>query len=411
MSGTGNPERASVEGLLRELAPQVLGVVVRRYGHFDDAEDAVQEALIAADTTWVSGGIPDNPLGWLIRTASRRMTDLYRRDEARRRRQDLAASWSKEAPAPGSGHDDTLVLFFLCCHPALSPTAAVALMLRALGGLRTKEIAAAFLVPEATMAQRISRAKRAIADSHQPFALPDAETRNERLALVLRAVYLVFNEGYASSHGPELARADLSAEAIRLARLLHDLAPTEPELTGLLALLLLTEARRPARTTATGALVPLQEQERSRWDRALVAEGTAFAAAALESGSIGEYVAQAAIAALHDAAPSHEATDWPRILALYTLLARRSANPVVRLNRAVAVAMVEGPDAALVVVDELAGDDALRRSHRVHAVRAHLLEMRGDREAAKAEYLAAAGRSDNARERDYLAMKAAALGA
>ncbi len=400
----------AVEGLLRKLAPQALGVVVRRFGHFDDAEDAVQEALLAASSTWTTQGVPDNPLGWLVRAAGRRMTDLYRSDEARRRRQELAASWSREPPEPGSGRDDTLVLFFMCCHPSLSPAGAVALTLRALGGLSTKEIAAAFLVPEATMAQRISRAKRSITESKDPFALPDAGTRDERLALVLRVVYLVFNEGYATSHGTELDREDLAAEAIRLGRMLHDLAPDEPEVTGLLALMLLTEARRPARTTAAGALVPLRDQDRTLWDHALIAEGTSLAAIALERGPIGDYTAQATIAALHDAATSHEETDWRRILALYTLLERRTESPVVRLNRAVAVAMVEGPDAALVMVDELSTTGALRNSHRLRAVRAHLLEMRGDTDAARAEYVAAAGGSANTRERDYLIMKAAELG-
>lgn len=399
-----------VEGLLRQFAPQALGVVVRRYGHFDDAEDAVQEALLAASSTWASEGVPDNPLGWLVRIAARRMSDLYRSDEARRRREELAASWSREPPEPGPGRDDILVLFFMCCHPSLSPAAAVALTLRALGGLSTREIAAAFLVPEATMAQRISRAKRTITEGRASFALPDAGARAERLALVLRVVYLVFNEGYATSHGAELVRADLAAEAIRLGRLLYDLVPGESEVTGLLALMLLTEARRPARTTPAGALVPLREQDRTLWDRALIAEGTSLAAAALERGPIGDYTAQAAIAALHDAAPNHDETDWPRILALYTLLEHRTGSPIVRLNRAVAVAMVEGPDAALVLLDELTATGALHASHRLSAVRAHVLEMKGDGEAAKAAYVAAAGNSANARERDYLIRKAAALG-
>jgi predicted RNA polymerase sigma factor len=338
------------------------------------------------------------------------MTDLYRSDEARRRREELAASWSVEAPEPGPGRDDTLVLFFLCCHPALAPAAAVALTLRALGGLTTKEIAAAFLVPEVTMAQRISRAKRSITKSQEPFALPEAGAMDERLALVLRVIYLVFNEGYATSHGAELERPDLAAEAIRLGRLLHHIAPDEREVTGLLALMLLTEARRAARTTATGALVPLRDQDRRLWEHTLIAEGTSLTRSALEHGPIGDYTAQAAIAALHDAAATHEETDWRRILALYTLLERRTQSPVVRLNRAVAVAMVEGPDAGLVIVDELSSTGALRSSHRLSAVRAHLLEMRGDTDAARAEYVAAAGGSANTRERDYLIMKAAALG-
>ena len=405
------PDVERVEVLLRELAPRALGAVVRRYGHFDDAEDAVQEALLAASGTWSTGAIPENPLGWLVRAASRRMTDLYRSDEARRRREDLAASWSREPPDPGPASDDTLVLFFLCCHPTLPPAGAVALTLRALGGLTTKEIAAAFLVPEATMAQRISRAKRSVAESQEPFSLPGPETTAGRLALVLRVVYLIFNEGYATSHGPELERAELAAEAIRLGRMLFDLTPAEGEVAGLLSLMLLTEARRPARTTASGALVPLREQDRTLWDRALIAEGTSLAATALELGPMGEYAAQAAIAAIHDAAPSHEDTDWPRILALYDLLERRNDNPVVRLNRAVAVAMVHGPDAALVILDEIEDTNSAPRSHRVHAVRAHLLEMKGESKAAKSEYAAAAAGSANMSERDYLTMKAAALDA
>ncbi len=401
------PDR--VEGLLRELAPQTLGAVVRRYGHFDDAEEAVQEALLAAATSWATDGTPDNPLGWLVRAASRRMTDLYRSDEARRRREDLAASWSNNTPDLVSGRDNTLALFFMCCHPSLPPASAVAVTLRALGGLTTREIATAFLVPEATMAQRISRAKRTITESGEPFALPDSDARTERLALVLRVVYLIFNEGYATSHGAELARADLAAEAIRLGHLLHGLLPEDAEVSGLLALMLLTEARRPARTTESGALAPLSEQNRTRWDRTLVAEGTALATSALKGGPMGEYSIQAAIAALHDAAPRHEDTDWPRIVSLYALLERRTDNPLVRLNRAVAVAMVGGPEAALAIIEQFSDDEALGHSHRVHAVRAHLLEMQGDLLAAKAEYVAAAELSANRRERDYLTIRAAAI--
>ncbi len=402
-------DHTGVEGLLRQLAPQALGAVVRRYGHFADAEDAVQEALVAAAASWPAGGVPDHPLAWLVRVASRRMTDLYRSDEARRRREDVAASWSKEPPDPAKGQDDTLVLFFMCCHPALAPSSAVALTLRALGGLSTREIAAAFLVPEATMAQRISRAKRTLADGGASFALPDVAARTPRLSLVLRVVYLVFSEGYASSGGPDLTRLDLAAEAIRLGRLLHELLPDEPEATALLALMLLTEARRPARTAGDGALVALADQDRARWDRTLIAEGTALAGAALEQPPIGEYAVQAAVAALHDAAPRYEDTDWERILSLYTVLERMTDNPVVRLNRAVAVAMVQGPDAGLALVDELAESGALARSHRVHAVRAHLLEQQGDTAAARVEYVTAAAGTDNLRERDYLTLRAAAL--
>ena len=402
-------DSVGVEGLLRELAPQALGAVVRRYGHFADAEDAVQEALVAASAAWPANGLPENPLGWLVRVATRRMVDLYRSDEARRRREDLTASWSREPVAPAPARDDTLVLFFMCCHPALPPAPAVALTLRAVGGLTTREIASAFLVPEATMAQRISRAKRTVADSGAPFALPEPTERGDRLALVLRVVYLIFNEGYASSDGPDLDHTDLAGEAIRLGRLLHELLPDEPEPAGLLALMLLTEARRPARTTERGALVPLAEQDRTRWDRELIAEGTALATAALECRPMGEYGVQAAIAALHDAAPNHAGTDWPRIVLLYAVLERMTDSPVVRLNRAVAVAMVEGPDAGLSLLDTLTGSGPLARSHRLHAVRAHLLEEKGNATWAHAEYVAAAARTDNRRERDYLMMKAAAL--
>lgn len=404
MSGPGD-----VEGLLRQLAPRALGVVVRRDGHFADAEDAVQEALAAAATSWPEEGLPDNPLGWLIRVASRRVADQYRSDVARRRREDLAASWSRDPADPASGGDDTLVLFYTCCHPSLSGASAVALTLRALGGLRTREIAAAFLVPETTMAQRISRAKRTVAESDEPFALPDPASRAERTALVLRVAYLVFNEGYASSDGPDLGRIDLAAEGVRLARLLHQLLPDDAEVSGLLALMLLTEARRAARTDAAGALVPLAEQERGRWDRALIAEGTAQAGAALRVTPAGPYALQAAIATLHTAAPRHEDTDWERILSLYLLLERVDPSPVVRLNRAVALAMVAGPEPALAVVDELAGSAALAHSHRLHAVRAHLLQMNGDEAAAREEYAKAAAGTGNRRERDYLTLKAAAV--
>ena len=401
----------SVEGLLRTTAPRALGVIVRRYGHFAEAEDAVQEAVLTAATSWPAAGVPDNPVGWMVRVASRRMADLHRSDEARRRREDLAASWSREPPDPASGRDDTLTLFFMCCHPSLTPASAVALTLRAVGGLTTAEIASAFLVPEKTMAQRISRAKRTVAEAGGRFEIPDADTETyvERLALVLRVVYLVFNESYTSSRGAELQRADLAAEAIRLGRLLRDLRPDEPEVAGLLALMLLTEARRPARTTASGALVPLSEQDRSQWDRRLIAEGTTLAAVALDHPSLGEYAAQAAIAALHDAAGRYEDTDWARIVSLYTALARIVDSPVVQLNLAVAVAMVDGPDAALRLVDEVAASGALAGSHRVRAVRAHLLEQKGDAEGAWAEYVAAAKASANSRERDYLTMRAAAL--
>ncbi|MDQ1535367.1 MAG: hypothetical protein QOF28_3128, partial [Actinomycetota bacterium] len=382
----------NTEGLLRELAPQVLGALVRRYGDFADAEDAVQEALVAATTTWPVEGQPDNPLAWLIRVASRRMVEQYRRDDARRRREDLAASWSLARPEPGTARDDTLILVFMCCHPALTPAAAIPLTLRAVGGLTTREIAAAFLVPEATMARRISRAKAKIRATDEPFRLPSPDARAERLRSVLHVLYLMFNEGYAGSSGPELARTDLSSEAIRLARGVHAALPDDPEVAGLLALMLLTDARRPARTRADGELVPLAEQDRALWNRAMIAEGVALVTDALRRGQMGEYQVQAAIAAVHDQAVSHSDTEWSEILALYNLLERMTGNPMVTLNRAVAAAMAGGPEAGLALLSALDADARLRGHYRLDAVRAHLFEMAGDRERAVAHYRAAAAR-------------------
>jgi RNA polymerase sigma factor (sigma-70 family) len=395
------------EGLLRELAPQVLGVVVRRYGDFADAEDAVQEALAAAATTWPTEGEPENPLAWVIRVASRRMADQYRREEARRRREDLAAAWSPARPDPASGQDDTLILIFMCCHPSLTPASAIPLTLRAVGGLTTREIAAAFLVPEATMAQRISRAKATVKASAEPFTLPSPDQRAARLRLVLHVLYLVFNEGYATSSGPDLARTDLSGEGIRLARGVHDALPEDPEVAGLLALMLLTDARRPARTRADGELVPLAEQDRTRWDRNLIAEGVALITGALQRRQVGEYQVQAAIAAVHDQAASHADTDWSEILSLYDRLEQMTGNPMVTLNRAVAAAMVHGPSTGLALLDGLGG--RLGDHHRLHAVRGHLLELAGDTRAAVVEFRAAAARTTNLREHHYLTTKAATL--
>jgi RNA polymerase sigma factor (sigma-70 family) len=398
----------STEGLLRELAPQVLGAVVRRYGHFADAEDAVQEALLAAADTWPTDGRPDSPRAWLVRVASRRMADQYRRDEARRRREDLAASWSLASAEPvAPKHDDTLLLMFMCCHPALTPASAIPLTLRAVAGLTTREIANAFLVPEATMAQRISRAKAKVKASDEPFTLPSAEERGERLALVLHVLYLLFNEGYATSSGPDLARTDLSGEAIRLVRAVRATLPDDHEVAGLLALMLLTDARRPARTGPDGELVPLAEQDRSLWDRALVREGVALVTEALGGGNVGEYQVQAAIAAVHDQAARHADTDWSEIASLYARLERMTGNPMVTLNRAVAVAMAHGPGPGLALLDGL--DRRLGDHHRLHAVRAHLLEMAGDTAGAKAEFRAAAARTTNVREQRYLTTKAARL--
>ncbi len=394
-----------IEGLLRELAPQALGAVTRRHGHFPDAEDAVQEALIAAAAAWPAEGLPDRPLAWLVRVAGRRMTDLYRSEEARRRREDLAASWSISPPEPAAAQDDTLLLMFLCCNPALSPGAAIPLTLRAVGGLTTREIAAAFLLPEATMAQRISRAKARLKGAEEPFRMPSPAERADRLASVLHVLYLLFNEGYATSGGPDLARTDLSGEAIRLARMVRAALPEDPEVAGLLALMLLTDARRPVRTDAGGELVPLAEQDRSQWDRTLIGEGVTLITDALRSGRMGEYQIQAAIAAVHDQAASHAATEWPQIVAVYGRLEQMTGNPMVTLNRAVAVAMVDGPTAGLALLDGL--DERLGDHHRLHAVRAHLLEQAGDRAGAAAAFTAAAARTANLREQRYLTTRAA----
>ena len=405
-----------VEGLLRSLAPRVLGAVVRRYGHFDTAEDAVQEALVAAATQWPGGGVPDNPRAWLITVAARRLTDLLRAEQARRRREDAIArralpeQWlAPPADEPAGPADDTLILLFMCCHPALSPASQIALTLRAVGGLTTAEIARAFLVPEATMTRRISRAKQQIKASGVPFAMPPGGERSERLGAVLHVLYLIFNEGYASTSGPDLHRKELSAEAIRLARLVHRLLPDDGEATGLLALMLLTDARRPARTGPDGGLVPMAEQDRSRWNADDVAEGVALITGALPRGPTGPYQLQAAIAAVHDEAPSAEATDWPQIVALYELLRRISDNPVVALNQAVAVAMVDGPHAGIDLLGALQADERIAGDHRLHAVRAHLLEMAGDRAGARDAYQAAARRTTNLPQQRYLHARAARL--
>jgi RNA polymerase sigma factor (sigma-70 family) len=404
-----------VEHLLRELAPQVLGSVVRRFGDFTASEDAVQEALLAGATQWPREGLPDNPRGWLIHVAARRMTDAIRSDIARREREATLArqEWPFHDPASIESDatlaDDTLTLLFMCCHPALTSPSAIALTLRAVGGLTTTEIAQAFLVPEATMAQRISRAKQTIRQSGIPFEQPGAAERADRLASVLHVLYLVFNEGYTSSGGAALHRADLSDEAIRLARAVHALLPDEAEVAGLLALMLLTDARRAARTDASGSIVPLPRQDRALWNRGMIDEGLMLVAASLPKGRIGPYQIQAAIAALHDEAARAEDTDWPQILALYGVLVRLSDNPMIALNRAVAVAMVEGPRAGLALVDAIAKEGRLAGSHRVESVRAHLLELAGENASAIAAYLAAAGRSASVPERNYLATQASRL--
>ncbi|WP_250007082.1 RNA polymerase sigma factor [Actinoplanes sp. M2I2] len=395
-----------LDGLLRELAPQVLGALVRRYGQFDAAEDAVQEALLAAAVQWSREGEPTSPRSWLISVATRRLVDEFRSDSARRRREAV------EAPADPGGavpeRDDTLALLFLCAHPSLSPPSQLALTLRAVGGLSTAQIAAAFLVPEPTMAQRISRAKQAIRRSGADFPppAPGAE-RVERLRVVRQVLYLIFNEGYTASGGPELHRAELTGEAIRLVRLLRDLVPGDHETTGLLALMLLTDARRAARTTAAGELVPLDRQDRSLWSRERIAEGVALVSSTLGRGPLGPYQVQAAIAALHDEAASDAETDWPQILALYEVLETISPGPVVTLNRAVAVARTRGPLAGLALLGDLAGDERMAGHHRLAAVRAHLLERAGFAEQAREAYLAAAKLTTSAPEQRYLTARAA----
>ncbi|NMO51251.1 sigma-70 family RNA polymerase sigma factor [Actinoplanes sp. TBRC 11911] len=483
----------SVEGLLRELAPQVLGVLVRRYGQFDAAEDAVQEALLAASTQWPREGVPENPRSWLVSVAGRRLVDEFRSDSARRRRE-VTTAFTETYPEI-SDRDDTLMLLFLCAHPALSPPSQLALTLRAVGGLTTGEIAAAFLVPGSTMAQRISRAKQTIRKSGQGFdgqherdarrpastAPPQdrqpssasepgrqpssvsypgcqpssvshpgrqpssasesgrqpssvshpgrqpssasepgrqpssasypgprqpPEERAERLRVVRQVLYLIFNEGYTASGGPDLQRADLTTEAIRLTRMLRELVPGDHETTGLLALMLLTDARRPGRTAANGDLVPLDRQDRTLWSKEMIAEGVALISSALGRGPVGPYQIQAAIAALHDEAADDAQTDWPQILALYDVLERLSPGPVVTLNRAVAVARTQGPLAGLAVLGDLDGDDRMAGHHRVEAVRAHLLEQAGFREEARAAFRTAARLTTSVPERKYLLAKA-----
>ncbi|TDP97825.1 RNA polymerase sigma factor [Labedaea rhizosphaerae] len=400
------PEGRVAEDLLRGFAPRVLGAVVRRYGHFDLAEDATQEALLAAVTQWPAQGTPDDPAAWLITVASRRLTDLLRAEQARRARED---KWVLDPAPEVSTEDDSLVLLFLCCHPALSPASQIALTLRAVGGLTTLEIARAFLVPEATMARRITRAKQTVRDHGVPFRSPPPSERTTRLAAVAHVLYLIFTEGYASTSGPELQRADLSAEAIRLARMLFGSVPDDPEVAGLLALMLLTDARRPARVGPGGALIPMAEQDRSLWHKDFIDEGVTLITSALARRTPGPYQLQAAIAAVHDEAPTAEATDWPQIEALYTKLLEMADNPVVALNHAVAVAMARGPVAGLDRLAVLASDDRIADDHRFHAARAHMLEMSGNPTEARAAYLAAAERTMSLPLQRYLHQRAGRL--
>ncbi|HEV8282615.1 MAG TPA: sigma-70 family RNA polymerase sigma factor [Candidatus Limnocylindrales bacterium] len=408
----------TIEDLLRQLAPQVLAALTRRNGHFDLCEDAVQEALLAAAQQWPSEGIPDNPRGWLITVASRRLLDQLRGDAARQRRETAAIALmppeALQVPAPDSDvhpehEDDSLTLLYLCCHPSLSPASQLALTLRAVGGLTTAQIAAAFFVPEATMAQRISRAKATIKAAGGRFEMPPDAERAARLKVVLHVLYLIFNEGYTASSGDDLQRPELTAEAIRLTRDLRRRLPGNGEVAGLLALMLLTDARRAARTTPDGSLVPLAEQDRSRWNRALIREGVDLITETLPIGAIGPYQLQASIAAIHDEAQRAEDTDWPQILSIYRLLVQVSPNPMITLNHAVAAAMVKGPEAGLRMLDALNDDERIARHHRLEAVRGHLLEMAGDPGAARAAFRLAARRTTSLPERRYLEDHAARL--
>jgi RNA polymerase sigma factor (sigma-70 family) len=398
-----------IEDLLRQLAPQVLGTLVRRHGQFDACEDAMQEALVAAALQWAKDGVPDNPRSWLLTVASRRLIDEWRSESARRRREEAAATLELVGAGQPSGQDDTLALLFLCCHPSLSAPSQLALTLRAVGGLTTAEIANAFLVPEATMAQRISRAKQSIKAAGLRFDLPPEPERAERLRVVLQVLYLIFNEGYTTTSGPALQRADLTTEAIRLARMVHQLTPAEGEVAGLLALMLLTEARRAARTSADGSLVPLSEQRRDLWNASQIEEGVALVTRTLGKGPVGPYQLQAAIAAVHDEAASSEVTDWRQILALYDVLEHVSPTPIVTLNRAVAVAMVNGPRAGLALLGSLDEDARMAQTHRLDAVRGHLLELAGDEAGARESYQRAARMTASLPEQRYLTLRAARL--
>jgi RNA polymerase sigma factor (sigma-70 family) len=382
---------------------------MRRHRGFDACEDAVQEALLAASQRWPEEGLPDDPRSWLVTVANRRLVDEWRSESARRRREESDAVLDVRGLQP-SARDDTLTLLFLCCHPSLSAPSQLALTLRAVGGLTTKEIANAFLVPEATVAQRISRAKQSIKDSGLGFEDPPRDERAERLRVVLQVLYLIFNEGYTTSAGPALHRADLTAEAIRLTRILVGLVPGEAEVAGLLALMLLTDARRAARTDPDGSIVPLAAQRRDLWNAAQIEEGVALLNRTLDSGLVGPYQLQAAIAAVHDEAPSADETDWREILALYEVLEEVSPGPVVTLNKAVAVAMVDGPRAGLALLGTLDSDQRLAHTHRLEAVRAHLLEMAGEPAAARESYLRAARMTASLPEQRYLSLRAAELG-
>ncbi|WP_330438171.1 sigma-70 family RNA polymerase sigma factor [Micromonospora sp. NBC_00821] len=414
MADEGNvASRSEVESLLRQLAPQVLGALYRRYGKFEACEDAVQEALLEAALRWTDQKLPDNPRGWLRTVATRRLADQWRSDQARRNREVIVAVMGRADEAVSASvddlpyqHDDTLMLLFMCCHPALSAPSQIALTLRAVGGLTTSQIAAAFMVPESTMVQRISRAKQRIRSTGTRFRMPPPAERRERLRVVLHVLYLIFNEGYTATSGPDLQRGELTREAIRLTREVHRLLPDDGEVAGLLALMLLTDARRDARSRPDGTLVPIAEQDRRLWHRESIREGIALVTRSLSDGPVESYQIQAAIAALHAEAATVDDTDWPQIAALYELLEQLDPNPMVTLNRAVATAMAKGPEVGLRLLDGL--DDRIA-NHRLDAVRAHLLEMAGDRSGARVCYLRAAQRTTSLPERRYLESRAARL--
>jgi RNA polymerase sigma factor (sigma-70 family) len=397
---------SEIERLLRDAAPDALGALLRRGERFADAEDAVQDAILVALRSWPTRGVPDRPVGWVVRVAQRRLIDQHHRDTARRRREALVASWAALPSDPEESEDDSLALLFLCCHDSLAPSAAIPLTLRAVGGLTTREIAAALLLPEATIAQRISRAKASITRSEEPFRRPPPDLIDDRLPAVMQVVYLIFNEGHTATSGPRVNRTDLTDEAIRLARRLHERLPGQPETNGLLALLLLTDARRPARNSVNGELVPLDQQDRRLWSRPMIVEGLNLLTAALTHHSAGEYQLQAAIAAVHDQAPSYAVTDWTQLRALYNQLAQRGDNPLVRLNRAVAVAHTDGPKAAQREIDALGA--SLADNHRYHATVGYLHELAGEHGAAKHAYSKAACLAVNEPERRYLQRKAGA---
>jgi RNA polymerase sigma-70 factor (ECF subfamily) len=403
----------SVEAVFREERGRLLASLVRQFGDLDLAEEVASDAVATALERWPVDGVPARPGAWLLTTARRKAVDRLRRDKAYAARLAvLQADVDRGGHAVGPADDEDvpderLRLFFTCCHPALPLDAQVALTLRCLAGLSTPEVARAFLVPAATMAQRIVRAKRKIKGARIPFRVPEGDELLARLPGVLRIVYAIFTEGYAASGGPELVRADLADEAIRLARILHRLLPGEREVAGLLALLLLVDARREARTGPDGQLVLLDEQDRSRWDRESIEEGRRLVVAALQGGRPGPYVLQAAIAAVHDEAADVATTDWPQVVALYDVLADVAPSPVVALNRAVAVAMRDGPAAGLELLDALAADERLRGYHLLPAARADLLRRLGRRAAAAAAYREALSLVGNEPERAYLTRRLA----